>query len=58
MSKAEQPRYVLMDGRARHDFDRAEVFECCDDLWEAREAAPYYGDDTLIWDNENEEFVT
>lgn len=52
------PRYVLMDARARTDWDAATVFEFCDTLEEARENAPDHGTDTVIWDRDNDCEVT
>ena len=46
----ELPRYLLMDARARTDWDSATVFECCETLEEARESKDDYGTDTVIWD--------
>ena len=40
--------WLLFDARYRTDEDSANCYEVCDNLKEAQENAPDYGDDTVI----------
>ena len=49
--------YLIMDGRAHTDIDRALVMECCDTLKEAKKNAREYGEDSCIVDSKTMEIV-
>jgi selenophosphate synthetase-related protein len=54
MGKRKQ--YLVMDGRARFDQDRAIVCEVCDSLKEAKSVVRNYGDAVVV-DSETNEIV-
>ncbi|WKZ19755.1 MAG: hypothetical protein QY310_04140 [Candidatus Jettenia sp. CY-1] len=41
-------KFLLMDGRAWFDVDKAVVFEVCDSIEEARENKKTYGDAVVV----------
>lgn len=49
--------YMIMDGRAHFDTDKAIVCEICDSLEEAKNNAASYGDDACVVDPETDEIV-